>query len=43
MVEKESTKEMFPKRFFSNYSEGEKVAQPPLQHIVIIEQKEGVQ
>ncbi len=43
MVEKESTKEMFPKRFFSNYSEGEKVAQPPLQHIDFNEQKEGVQ
>lgn len=42
MVEKESTKEMFPKRFFSNYSEGEKVAQPPLQHIELIEQKVGV-
>jgi len=34
---------MFPKRFFSNYSEGEKVAQPPLQHIDFNGQKEGVQ
>lgn len=40
---KESRKEMFRKRFFINYSEGEKTAQPPLQHIEIIKEKVGVQ
>ena len=40
---KESRKEMFWKRFFSNYPEGEKSAQPPLQHIDIIKEKVGVQ
>ena len=39
---KESRKEMFRKRFFINYSEGEKSAQPPLQHIEIIKEKVGV-
>ncbi len=34
---------MFQKRFFINYPEVEKAAQPPLQHIEIIKEKVGVQ
>ena len=39
---KESTKEMFRKRFFINYSKDRKAVQPPLQHIEIINKKVGV-
>ncbi len=40
---KESTKEMFRKCFFINYSENRKAVQPHLQHIEIINKKVGVQ
>lgn len=41
-IKRGQKKEMFWKCFFSNYPEGEKSAQPPLQHIEIIKEKVGV-